>query len=52
MGGNGYPGPIAGHDISLSARIVAIADGFDAMTIDRPYRQRYTLKKPLKKSKM
>ena len=41
--GTGYPDQLAGYDIPLSARIVAIADGFDAMTIDRPYRQRYTL---------
>ncbi|MBN1535234.1 MAG: response regulator [Anaerolineales bacterium] len=41
--GKGYPDQLAGYAIPLSARIVAIADGFDAMTIDRPYRVRLSL---------
>jgi putative two-component system response regulator len=41
--GKGYPDQLAGYAIPLSARIVAIADGFDAMTIDRPYRARLSL---------
>lgn len=36
--GLGYPGRLAGNQISLFARIVAIADAFDAMTSARPYR--------------
>jgi putative two-component system response regulator len=36
--GNGYPGKLMGEAIPLAARIVAVADGFDAMTTDRPYR--------------
>jgi len=36
--GKGYPVGIAGHAISLGARIMAVADTFDAMTSDRPYR--------------
>lgn len=36
--GFGYPDGLAGNDISLPARIVAIADAFDAMTSARPYR--------------
>jgi HD-GYP domain-containing protein (c-di-GMP phosphodiesterase class II) len=36
--GNGYPDRMAGGQISLMARIVAVADAFDAMTSDRPYR--------------
>lgn len=36
--GLGYPRGFAGNDISLYARIVAIADAFDAMTSTRPYR--------------
>ena len=36
--GLGYPRGLAGHEISLAARIVAIADAFDAMTSARPYR--------------
>jgi len=36
--GEGYPDGLAGEDIPLSARIVSVADSFDAMTHDRPYR--------------
>ena len=36
--GNGYPGRIAGEEIPLAARIVAVCDAFAAMTSDRPYR--------------
>ena len=36
--GGGYPTGIAGEEIPLSARILAIADVFDALTTDRPYR--------------
>jgi putative two-component system response regulator len=35
--GTGYPDGLAGEAIPLGARIVAIADAFDAMTTDRPY---------------
>lgn len=35
--GTGYPQGLSGEDIPLVARIVTIADGFDAMTTDRPY---------------
>jgi putative two-component system response regulator len=35
--GSGYPQGLAREDIPLAARIVAVADGFDAMTTDRPY---------------
>jgi PAS domain S-box-containing protein len=36
--GSGYPRGIAGETIPLSARIVALADFYDALTHDRPYR--------------
>ena len=36
--GNGYPSGLAGDTIPLGARIFAVADTFDAMTSDRPYR--------------
>jgi HD-GYP domain-containing protein (c-di-GMP phosphodiesterase class II) len=36
--GKGYPHGIAGEDIFLPARIFMMADTFDAMTTDRPYR--------------
>ncbi len=37
--GKGYPDGLQGEEISLGARIVAIADSFDAMTSSRPYRR-------------
>jgi hypothetical protein len=36
--GSGYPGRLAGTAIPMGARVVAVADAFDAMTSDRPYR--------------
>ncbi len=36
--GSGYPNGLAGEDIPKAATIVAVADAFDAMTSDRPYR--------------
>lgn len=39
MDGSGYPCGLAGDDIPLSARIVAIADVYDALTSDRVYRR-------------
>jgi len=36
--GSGYPDKMVGEDIPLVARIVAIADAFDAMATDRPYK--------------
>jgi putative two-component system response regulator len=36
--GGGYPDGLIGEQIPLGARIVALADAFDAMTQDRPYR--------------
>jgi putative nucleotidyltransferase with HDIG domain len=37
--GSGYPAGLRGEEIPLGARIFAIADAFDAMTSDRPYRR-------------
>lgn len=37
--GTGYPCGLRGKEIPLVARIIAIADAFDAMTSDRPYRK-------------
>ena len=37
--GKGYPDKLSGADIPRLARIVAVADTFDAMTSDRPYRK-------------
>jgi HD-GYP domain-containing protein (c-di-GMP phosphodiesterase class II) len=38
--GKGYPVGLKGDEIPLSARIIGVADAFDAMTTDRPYRKR------------
>ena len=37
--GEGYPDGIKGDEIPLHAQIIALADAFDAMTTDRPYRE-------------
>jgi len=37
--GTGYPDGLVGKTISLSARILAVVDSFDALTSERPYRQ-------------
>lgn len=37
MDGKGYPKKLLSDQIPLEARIIAVADGFDAMTTDRPY---------------
>lgn len=37
--GSGYPHGLRGEEIPLLARIIAVADAFDAMVFDRPYRQ-------------
>ncbi|MCY2931561.1 MAG: HD domain-containing protein [Planctomycetota bacterium] len=38
MNGTGYPLGLAGEDIPVEARILAVADAYDAMTHDRPHR--------------
>jgi len=40
--GTGYPGGLVGEDIPVSARIVAIADVYDALTSKRIYKKSYT----------
>lgn len=40
--GKGYPRALKGEDIPIEARIIAIADSYDAMTSDRPYRKAMT----------
>ncbi len=40
--GGGYPRGLSGEAIPLSARIFSVADCFDAMTSDRPYRKHTT----------
>jgi putative nucleotidyltransferase with HDIG domain len=41
--GRGYPEGLRGHEISVGARILNVADAFDAMTTDRPYRKKRSL---------
>jgi HD-GYP domain-containing protein (c-di-GMP phosphodiesterase class II) len=36
--GQGYPDGLAGEEIPLISRIIAVADAYNAMTSDRPYR--------------
>ncbi len=36
--GTGYPDRLAGEEIPLESRIIFVADSFEAMTSDRPYR--------------
>lgn len=45
--GSGYPNGIKGEDIHLFARIVAIADVFDALTSRRPYKEAWTVENTL-----
>lgn len=40
--GTGYPDKLAGEQIALSARITCIADVYDALTTDRPYRRGFS----------
>jgi putative nucleotidyltransferase with HDIG domain len=41
--GSGYPDRLRNEDVSVPVRVVAVADTFDAMLSDRPYRKRLTL---------
>lgn len=40
--GKGYPLGLEGREISIEAKIISVADAFDAMTSDRPYRKSLT----------
>src|SRR5690606_18260455 len=41
--GSGYPDGLAGEDIPLEARVVAVADVFDALLSKRPYKRAWTM---------
>lgn len=43
--GSGYPHGLAGYDIPLEARIVAVADVFDALTSRRPYKEPWSIQR-------
>jgi putative nucleotidyltransferase with HDIG domain len=45
--GHGYPDGLSDADLSLAVKIITFADAFDAMTTDRPYRQRLSLEKTI-----
>ena len=47
FGGGGYPTGISGEAIPLEARIAAIADIFDALSTDRPYRKGFSPEKTM-----
>lgn len=47
LDGKGYPDKLKGSEISIGARIVAVADSFDAMTSDRPYRHAYSVEESI-----
>ncbi len=48
MDGTGYPCGLIGTDISLFGRIIAVADVFDALTSQRPYREAWSVEEALK----
>jgi len=45
--GKGYPDGLKGEEISLPISILTIADSFDAMTTDRPYRKAFSFEKAI-----
>jgi len=47
--GNGYPEGISGSRIPLESRIIAVADAFEAMTSDRPYRKAFPSAEAIKR---
>ncbi|MEC9484878.1 MAG: HD domain-containing phosphohydrolase [Candidatus Izemoplasma sp.] len=49
--GKGYPQGLSHNDIPLEARIIAVADAFDAMVNDRPYRSKLTTLEALEELK-
>jgi putative nucleotidyltransferase with HDIG domain len=49
--GRGYPDSLAGAELSDGAKILALADAFDAMTTDRPYREKLSLAEALREIK-
>ncbi|MCA1621834.1 MAG: HD domain-containing protein [Acidobacteria bacterium] len=51
MDGRGYPQGLKGDQIPMQARIVSVADTFDAMTTDRPYQKGMSLEDALERIK-
>jgi putative nucleotidyltransferase with HDIG domain len=52
LDGRGYPDGLKGDQISTGAKIIGLADAFDAMTSNRPYRDRLSFEKTLKEIKI
>jgi len=50
--GEGYPEHLRGQDISLAGRIVAVADTFDSLTTDRPYKKALNANETLEEIKV
>jgi len=50
--GSGYPDGVAGEAISLGARIVTLADVYDALKSDRPYREAFSQEQAIKLIKL
>jgi len=46
--GSGYPSQLKGEEIPLAGRIIAIADVFDALTTERPYKKAWTVEDAVK----
>jgi HD-GYP domain-containing protein (c-di-GMP phosphodiesterase class II) len=51
MDGRGYPQGLKGDQIPMQARIVSVADTFDAMTTDRPYQKGMSLEDAISRIK-
>ena len=49
--GKGYPHGLKGTDIKLGARMIAVADSFDAMVTKRPYREARSSKEAIEELK-
>lgn len=47
LDGSGYPEGLKGDEITLASRVVCVADIFDALFTDRPYKKRFTIEKSM-----
>jgi putative nucleotidyltransferase with HDIG domain len=50
--GSGYPKGLKGEEIPLAARVIAVADAFDAITTDRPYKKKRSIEKAVEEIKV
>lgn len=49
--GRGYPDRLRGEEIAIAARVLAVADAFDAMQSERPYRRAFSREKAIQEIK-